>query len=161
MKKIVSVLCLLLCAGCASMTTYVKPEAPWGSIHRVAVLPFATPSENPTRRQLITQLFATELRRSGLTEVAEVPITGPMGLSPTVEEVAKNFQVDAVFSGSMDDTQGTLLHVWLQDAATKEILWSGTYLVGVGSEFFSLKTQQQQLQRAITRLVSQFTKIRG
>lgn len=146
--------------GCGSVSTYVKPEAPWGSIQRIAVVPFMTPFENPARRQLLTQLFATELRRSGLTEVVEVPLSGPMGPTPNLEEIAKSFQVDGVFFGAVDESQGTVIHVWLHDAATKEILWSGTYLVGVGPEFFSLRTQQQQFQKSIRRLVNEFAKSR-
>jgi TolB-like protein len=146
--------------GCANLSTYVKPQAPWDSIQRVAVLPFVIPSENPTRRQMVTQMFAMELRRSGLVEVTEVPLGALPGSVPSLEEVAKGYQVDAVFSGSVDYTQGTVVHVWLHDAATKEILWSGTYLVGVGSEFFSVRTPQQQLQRSIRRLILEFSRNR-
>ena len=71
-----------LASGCgASMTTYAKPEAPWGVVKRVAVLPFAIPSENPVDRSLTTQLFAEELRKSGRVEVTEVPLESPVGSS--------------------------------------------------------------------------------
>ncbi|MBI3317994.1 MAG: hypothetical protein HYZ90_02440 [Candidatus Omnitrophica bacterium] len=149
-------------SGCGStMTTYTKPEAPWGTIQRVAVMPFTLPSDNPTRRQLVTQLFTEELRRIGMPEVVEVPLSGPTGGVPKFEEVATQYQVDAIFSGSVDDTQGTVVHVRLHDAATKEILWSGTYALGVGPEFFSLRTQQQQFQRSLQRLAGAISKERG
>ena len=149
-------------AGCGStISTYAKPDAPWGSVQKVAVLPFSLPSENPTRRLLVTQLFAQELRNSGLSEVVEVPLESPIGGVPSLQEVAKKYQVDAVFSGSVDDSQGTVVHVRLHDAATSEVLWSGTYLLGVGPEFFSLRTQQQQFQKSLHRIASEISKARG
>jgi len=152
----------VLVTGCGSrLTTYTKPDAPWGAIEKVAVLPFALPSENPVRRQLVTELFAEELRRAGIQEVVEVPLLSPVGGVPTLKELSKNYQVDAVFSGSIDDSQGTVVHIRLHDAATGEVLWSGTYLLGVGPEFFSLKTQQQQFQRSVQRMVREFNKDRS
>ena len=151
----------LFVTGCGSrLTTYTKSDAPWGSIQKVAVLPFTTPSENPIRRQLITQLFSEELRRIGMTEVVEVPLASPIGGVPSLEEVTRTYQVDGVFSGSVDDSQGTVVHIRLQDAATREILWSGTYSLGVGPEFFSLRTQQQQFQGSLQRLTREFSKKR-
>jgi TolB-like protein len=138
------------------MSTYTKPQAPWATIEKVAVTPFSLPSENPTRRLLVTQLFAEELRKTG-TEVIEVPLASPTGGVPTLPEIAQKYQVDAVFSGSVDDAQGTVVHVRLHDTATSEILWSGTYLLGVGPEFFSIRTQQQQFQKSIRRLLQNFS----
>ncbi len=149
-------------AGCGStISTYSRPNAPGGSVQKVAVLPFSLPSENPTRRQLVTQLFAEELRRIGLVEVVEVPLDSPIGGVPSLQEVAKKYQVDAVFSGSVDDSQGTVVHVRLHDAATGEVLWSGTYLLGVGPEFFSLRTQQQQFQKSLHRIATEISNARG
>ena len=149
-------LVILLAAGCgATMKTYVNPSAPWEVVQRVAVLPFTTPSENPIRRQLITQLFSGELRRSTRLDVVEVPLSSPVGSAPSLGQVGKEYGVDAVFSGSVDETHGTVVHIRLQDAATGEMLWSGTYLLGVRAEFFSLKTQQQQFQRAFTILINE------
>ena len=147
----------LLSSGCGSqMSTYTRPQAPWATIQKVAVTPFSLPSENPTRRLLITQLFSEELRKTGI-EVIEIPLAGPTGGVPTLEEIAKKYQVDAVFSGSVDDSQGTVVHVRLHDAATSEVLWSGTYLLGVGPEFFSIRTQQQQFEKSIRRLLQNFS----
>ncbi len=161
-KQMTLVMCGLLLAGCGSrLTSYAKPEAPWTSIQRVAVLPFTTPSENPTRRQLVTQLFSEELRRIGMTEVVEVPLTSPIGGVPSLEEVSRSYAVDGIFSGSVDDSQGTVVHVRLHDAATREVLWSGTFSLGVGPEFFSLRTQQQQFQRSLQRLLRDFSKRRA
>ncbi len=144
--------------GCgSSVSFYSRPEAPWGTIQRVAVLPFTIPSESPARRQLITQLFTEELRRAGFTDLVELPLTDPRGGGPpNFEEIAKTFSVDAVFTGSVDDSQGTVIHLQLNDAATKDLLWSGTYLLGVGPEFFSLRTQQQQFQRSLKRMAREF-----
>ena len=161
-KPVVGAVALLalFMAGCASVNFYSKPDAPWATIQKIAVLPLTTPSENPVRRQLVSQLFATELRRVGITEVVEVPLTNPLGRPQGVEEVAKAYQVDAIFSGSVDETQGTVVHIRLQDGATEEILWSSTYLLGVSAEFFSLRTQQQQFQRAFRRIASEFARHR-
>ena len=147
-----------LASGCgASVTTYVKPEAPWGVIKRVAVLPFAIPSENPADRTLTTQLFSEELRKSGRVEVVEVPLDSPAGSGAWgLKRIGKDYQADAVVSGSVDDTRGSVIHMQVQDVATGDLLWSGTYLLGTRAEFFSFKTQQQKLQRGFRWLVNRF-----
>ena len=149
----------LVLSGCGtSLTTYVKPEASWETIQKTAVLPFTIPSENVIRRQSVTQLFTAELRRVGLNDVIEVPLKNPMGELPSPEAAGKEYQVDAVFSGSIDEAQGVVIHIRLIDVATSEILWSATDLLGVGSEFFSLKTQQQQIQKRFRRMARDFSK---
>ncbi len=151
-------LIVLLAAGCgASVKSYRKSDAAWAAIQHVAVLPFELPSENPVQRQLIGNLFAEELRRKWPAEVTEIPLSSPVGTGLLdVRQVGKQHRVDAVFSGSIDDTHGTVVHVRLQDAATEDLLWSGTFTLGVRAEFFSLSTQQQQFQRAFRALVRRF-----
>ena len=153
------VIAALLAAGCggATLKSYTKPDAPWGVINRVAALPFELPSENPVQRQMVGNLFAEELRRSWPREVVEVPISSPVasGLME-MKQIGKQYRVDAVFSGSIDDAQGTVVHVRLQDTATEELLWSGTYTLGSRAEFLSLATQQQQFQKAFRLLVHRF-----
>ena len=154
----------LLLAGCGStaLTSYLKQNAPWASIQRVAVLPFAVPSENPVQRELVTQLFSQELRKTGTVEVVEVPIDSPVGSGlADFKQLAKEYRVDAVLSGSIDDTRGTIIHLSFQDVATQEVLWSGSYLLGSRSEFFSFSTQQQQFQRGFHRLVDLFVSESG
>lgn len=149
----------LLAAGCggAMLKSYSKSDAPWGVIGRVAVLPFELPSENPVQRQLVGNLFAEELRRSWPREITEVPLSSPIGSGlMDVKQIGKQYRVDAVFSGSIDDSQGTVVHVRLQDAATEDLLWSGTYTLGGRAEFLSMSTQQQQFQRAFRMLVRRF-----
>ena len=145
-------------SGCGvSITSYLKPEAPWGVIKRVAVLPFTLPSENPVQRELVTKLFCEELRNTRRVDVAEVQISSSLGSGVwDVKRVGKEYQADAVVSGSIDDTNGMTVHVQIHDVATEELLWSGTYLLGMQAEFFSLKTQQQKLQRGFRRLVKKF-----
>lgn len=149
-----------LVAGCggASLKSYNKPDAAWGMIKHVAVLPFELPSENPVQRQLVGNLFSEELRRSwSAAEVTEVPLSSPVGSGlMDARQIGKQYKVDAVFSGSIDDSQGTVVHVRLQDAATEDLLWSGTYTLGSRAEFFSLSTQPQQFQRAFRVLVHRF-----
>ena len=148
----------LLSSGCgASLSSYVKPEAPWGAIKRVAVLPFTLPSENPTQRELATKLFSEELRKTGRVEVVEVPLASPLGSGVwDIKQVGKEFQADAVMSGSVDDTLGLAMHLQVHDVATEELLWSGTYILGARSEFFSFKIQQQKFQRGFRWLASKF-----
>ncbi len=148
----------VLASGCGpSLTMYVKPEAPWGLIKRVAVLPVVVPSENPVDRTLSTQLFSEELRKAGRLEVVEVPVDSPVGSGVwDLKRVGKDYQADAVISASVDDVRGTVIHMQVQDVATEDLLWSGTYLLGMRSEFFSFKTQQQKLQRGFKTLVKKF-----
>ena len=148
-------------SGCTStFTPYSKPEAPWATIQRVAVLPFTTPFENTARQQVITQLFTEQIRRTKLVEVVEVPSSPPERTikEPTLQEIAKQYEADAIFTGVVDDTQGTVVHIRLHDPATEEIIWSGTYSLGPGAEFFSLRTQQQQFQKSIRRIVREFSR---
>ena len=143
------------------MKSYAKPEAPWGVIQRFGLLPFVTPSENQTRRKMVTQIFAEELRRAGFAEVTEIPPPSPLAGHVRPEEIARAHQVDAVFSGSVDETLGTVVHVQLNDGATGDILWSGTYFLGMGTEFFNIRSQQQQFQRAFEKLVTDLNEQRG
>ena len=149
-----------LLAGCGpSLTSYVKPDAPWTVIKRVAVAPFNLPSENPVDRKLMTDLFSEELRRTGRLEVVEVPLNSPAGSGVAdIQQVARQYKVDALFSGSLDDSRGTAIHVRCEDVATQELLWSGTYLLGSRGEFFSLQTQPQKVQRAFKHLLNRFVK---
>ena len=153
---------VFLSAGCGTtVKTYTRAEAPWAGIQRYAIVPFNLPSENPVERQLITQLFATELHRHGFTELVEIPLDNPLALtSANVKQVGRDYGVDAVFIGSVDEMRGTVVHVRLQDAATEDVLWSGTYTLGTRAEYFSFKTQQQRFQRAFEKLVSELTEAR-
>lgn len=153
------VLVVSLAAGCggATVKSYNKKDAPWGVIQHVAVLPFEIPSENPVQRQLVGNLFSEELRRRWSAEITEVPLSSPVGSGLlSTRQVGRQYKVDAVFSGSIDDTHGTVVHVRLQDAATEDLLWSGTYTLGGRAEFFSFSTQQQQFQKAFRVLVGRF-----
>ena len=152
-------LLLFFSSGCgATVTTYVKPEAPWAAIKRIAILPFNLPTENPVQRELLTQLFSQELRKLTSAEVVEVPSNNPLVQSGLwdVRQMAKQFQADAILFGAVDETRGTVIHVRVQDAATEDLLWSGTYVLGTRSEFFSLRTQQQQFQRGFKSLAGRF-----
>ena len=136
-------------SGCGPTSSiYVKPEAPWEAIQRVAVLPFTLPSENPVQRELVTKLFAEEFRNNQQAEVVEVPISSPLGSGVwDIKEVGKEYQADAVVTGAIDDMQGTVIHMQVHDVATEELLWSGTFIMGFRAEFFSFKTQQQQFKK--------------
>ena len=149
-------LCLLAIglAGCASATTYVKRGAPWATIQRVGVFPFATPYEDRVRRQWYTQLFVTELRRTRRFEVIELPPPGPSVEPPNTGEIARKAEVDAYLLGTVEDLAELFADVQLVDAPTGQTLWSSRYHRGVGLELsFRSRTSQQQLQR-IFRILS-------
>ncbi len=148
-----------LSSGCgSSLKTYVKPGAPWGTIKRVAILPFNLSSEDPVQRQLIAELFWQELKRATALEVVEVPLSSPVGSGvQNLSQMAKQYQVDGIFSGLVDDTHGTVVQVRLQDAATEEILWSATYTFGPWAEYFSPRPSQQKFQRVFSELMERFT----
>ena len=148
----------LASAGCGvSVSSYVKSETPWSAIKKVAVLPFQLPSENPVQREMATNLFSETLRKAGVVEVVDVPINSPVGSGmEAVTQVGREYKVDAVITGSVDETHGTVIHVRVLDVATQDLLWSGTYLLGTRAEFLSFSTQQQQFQRGFRKLVGQF-----
>ena len=160
--RLVSVVAVvgLLLAGCgAAVNSYVRPQTAWDTIQRVAVLPIASPSENPVRRQQMTQLFSAELRQTGLEEVVEVDSISPLGILPNVEEVGQAYEVDAVFSGSADQIEGLSVQCQLHDAATGDLIWSASYLAGGGSEIYSRKTARQRVQLAFRQIASDFAAV--
>ncbi len=148
----------LFLVGCGTaMTSYLKQDGAWSAVQRVAVLPFNVPSENPVQRELITELFSQELRKTGTVEVIEIPLNSPVGSGlMDIKQVGKEYKVDAILVGSIDDTRGTVIHLNVQDVATEEVLWSGTYMLGGRAEFFSFTTQQQQFQKGFRRLCERF-----
>ncbi len=148
----------LFAAGCgSSLKTYVKPEVSRGAIKRVAILPFNLSSENPVQRQMIAELFSQELKRATALEVVEVPLSSPVGSGvQDIHQVAKQYRVDGIFSGSVDDTYGTVVQIRLQDAATEEILWSATYTFGPWAEYVNPRPPQQKFQRVFSELMERF-----
>lgn len=149
-------------SGCSTLSSYSKPEAPWGAIKRVAVLPFTLPSENPAQRELVTKLFCEELRNARRVEVVEIPLSSPLGSGVgDIKQIGKEFQADAVIFGSVNDVIGTVMHMQVVDVATEELLWSGTYMLGSRAEFFSFATQQQRLQRGFRWLANKFSSNSG
>lgn len=154
---------LLSLSGCTSATYYASKNAQWRAIQRVAVMPFRLTFESPVRRQVMTQLFAQELRQTKVVEVVEVPMEDPLTetVSPSIDEIARKYEADAVFTGGVDDAQGAVVHVQLHDPAAQEVIWSGTYSLGVGAEFMSFRTQQQQFQRSLRQLARRFAARKG
>jgi len=152
-------LLLPLGAGCASVSTYTKPEAPWAAIKKVAVFPFATPFEDKVRREWATSLFVKELQRLGWFEVVELPDPPPSAKAPDYPALARAVGVDAFFQGTVEDMAEIFADLKLIDAATGETLWSTRYHRGAGLEFsFRYHTPQQQLQRIYRVLLRRLTK---
>ncbi len=152
-----------LASGCgATLKSYVKPEAPWGSLKRFAVVPFNLPSENPVERQLVTQIFSEELRRSGFSELTEVPLESPVGTSIVdLKAIGKKYGVDGVFSGSVDDSKGTVVHVRLQDVATEELVWSASYTFGPWLDYVVPRSSQQKFRRVLSKLLRELEMARA
>lgn len=149
--------CLL--AGCSSFTTYVKPGAPWATVKRVGVFPFATPFEDQVRRRWATQLFVTELERLNRFEVVELSSPPPSPGAPDLPSLARSAGVDAFFQGTVEDMSEIFANLQLVDAATGETLWSTRYHRGAGLEFsFRFHTPQQQLQRIYRILLRRLRK---
>ena len=146
-------------AGCSSYTTYVKPDAPWATVKRVGVFPFATPFEDPVRRQWATQLFVTELERLKHFEVVELTGPPPSPGAPDFSALARSAGVDAFFRGTVEDMSEIFVDLKLVDSATGETLWSTRYHRGTGLEFsFRFHTTQQQLQRIYRVLLRRLLK---
>ncbi|MBI3333651.1 MAG: hypothetical protein HYZ93_06130 [Candidatus Omnitrophica bacterium] len=140
-------------AGCASVSTYTKPEAPWATIKKVGVFPLETSFEDRVRRQWATELFMTELKRLNRFEVVELtpPPPSPAALDPS--SVARVAGVDAYFRGTVEEMTEIFADLELVDAATGETLWSSRYHRGAGPDLsMRFHTPQQQLQR-IYRIV--------
>ena len=149
--------CLL--AGCSSFTAYVKPNAPWATVKRVGVFPFATPFEDPVRRRWATQLFVTELQRLKRFEVVELSLPPPSPGAVDLPSFARSAGVDAFFQGTVEDMSEIFADLQLVDAATGETLWSTRYHRGAGLEFsFRYHTPQQQLQRIYRILLRRLIK---
>ncbi len=141
-------------AGCASGTTYLKPDAPWATIKRVGVFAFATPYEDKVHRQWATELFVKELQRLNRFEVVELPGPPPAPGEPDLQAAARKGQVDAFFKGTAEDLAEIFVDLQLIDTATGEILWSTRYHRGAGPDLsFRYQTPQQQLQR-IFRIIA-------
>ena len=138
----------LFVGGCASGTSYLKPGAPWKTIQKVGVFPFAAPYEDRVRREWYTQVFVTELRRTKRFEVVELP-PPPVSVGlPDYGAVAHKEEVDAYIVATVEDLAEIFADVKLVDAATGETLWSIRYNRGGGLELsFRFQTSQQQLQR--------------
>lgn len=152
-------LLLPLGAGCASVSTYTKPGAPWAAIKRVGIFPFATPFEDKVRRQWATSLFVKELQRLNWFDVVELSDLPPSAKAPDYPSLARAAGVDAFFQGTVEDLAEIFADLKLIDAATGETLWSTRYHRGAGLEF-SLRyhTPQQQLQRIYRVLLRRLTK---
>lgn len=143
--------CLLsagLVAGCASVSTYTKPGAPWATIKKVGVFPLATSFEDRARQQWATELFVRELRRLDRFEVVELTPPPASPASPDLPSAARAAAVDAFFRGTVEDMTEIFADLELVDAATGEILWSTRYHRGVGPDLsVRFHTPQQQIQR--------------
>ena len=149
--------CILV--GCSSFTTYVKPQAPWATVKRVGVFPFATPFEDQVRRRWATELFVTELQRLNRFEVVEITSPPPSPGSLDLPVLARSAGVDAFFQGTVEDMAEIFADLHLVDAATGETLWSARYHRGAGLEFsFRFHTPQQQLQRIYRILLRRLVK---
>lgn len=160
-RRFCLVLALLapLGAGCASVSTYTKPDAPWAAVKRVGIFPFTTPFEDSVRRQWATALFVKELQRLEWFEAAELADPAPSPKAPDYSALARTAGVDAYFLGTVEDMAELFADLKLVDAATGETLWSTRYHRGAGLELsIRYHTPQQQLQRIYRVLLRRLAK---
>ena len=137
-----------LLSGCASGTSYTKPDSPWATIQRVGVFPFEAPYEDRVRRQWYTSLFVTELRRLRRFDVVDLPAPRESIGAPDYATAARKEEVDAYLIGTVEDLSEMFADLKVVDAATGETLWSVRYNRGSGLELSPrFQTSQQQLQR--------------
>jgi TolB-like protein len=124
MKTILRIACMLslaalLLAGCAAArhTTYIDPQFDFGSIERVAVIPFENLSSDQGSGKYVTRLFFTELLAQkvfDLVEPGEVSayLASHSGMSDKnaemsveqIKDMAKTLNVQGIIFGSVGES---------------------------------------------------------
>lgn len=112
-------LAALLLSGCAAArhTTYIDPQFDFGSIERVAVIPFENLSSDQGSGKYVTRLFFTELLAQkvfDLVEPGEVSayIASHQGMSDKtaelsieqIKDMAKSLNVQGIIFGSVGES---------------------------------------------------------
>ncbi len=119
---------------------------------RIAVLPFANISPNPSDEYfsdgLTEELIATLSRIKSLGVIARTSIIRYKGLTKPVVEIGRELNVGTVLEGSVR-VAGKKLRITAQliDAGTEEHLWSETYDRNLEDAF----TIQSEIAKRITR----------
>jgi polysaccharide biosynthesis protein PelC len=143
--------CMLTLSGCAIFTgnadTFTDPNMDFGSIHTVAVLPFANMSRDAATAERVRDVFMTTLLATGAMYVAPVGevnrgitrtgLAAPM--YPSNEEVVKLcsfIKADAAITGTLREygevrsgsAIGNIISLSLQlkEAQTGRIIWSAS-----------------------------------
>lgn len=151
---LLSVLFLLLAAGCAgtgAYVTYRDPNMDFGSLQSVAVMPFGNLSRDTNAADRSRDVFMTMLQATGAVYVvppgevgrgtSRVGMASPA--SPTAEEVvrfAKIVNADAVITGTVREygevrsgsTSANVISLSLQmmEAQTGRVVWSASSTKG-------------------------------
>lgn len=112
-------LAALLLSGCAASrhTTYIDPQFDFGSIERVAVLPFENLSSDQGASKYISRLFFTELLAQKVFDVVEpgevsAYVGSHQGMTSQsaelsldqIKDMAKTLNVQAIIFGSVGES---------------------------------------------------------
>lgn len=115
--------CLMLCTltmiGCAASrhTTYIDPQFDFGSIERVAVIPFENLTSDQGAGKYITRLFFTELLAQKVFDVVEPgEVSAYVAAHPAlsdksaelsidqIKEMAKTLNIQGILFGSVGES---------------------------------------------------------
>jgi len=147
--RILTAAALLLVLGCGGSSRFLDPEADLPFYERVGIIPFTTLSQDRAGGYRVTDVFFSELLRSGFAEVAEPgQFTAAMlrvrgGTSPEnvwstdeLRRLGEEAKVQAVFLGTVreygsiqkgrDSVPVLSLEVRLVDTATGRLVWSAS-----------------------------------
>ncbi len=147
-KKAVLALFLFMLTGCAgSMEVYRDANMDFGSVHNVAILPFANLTRESAAAERVRDIFTTTLLATGgvyvippgevARGISRAGVNSPT--SPSTEELIKMagiIKADAVITGTVKEygelRSGTAagnvisLSVALIEAQTGRVVWSAT-----------------------------------
>jgi len=140
---------LLLVAGCGGPSRFLDPEADLPFYERVGIVPFSTLGQDRAAGYRVTDVFFSELLRSGFAEVAEpgqfyAAMLRSRGGSPPenvwstedLHKLGEEARVQAVFMGTVreygmvqrgrESVPTLSLEVRLVDTASGRLVWSAS-----------------------------------
>ena len=154
-------LAALLMTGCAASrhTTYLDPQFDFGSIERVAIIPFENLSSDQGSSRYVTRLFFTELLAQKVFDIVEPgEVSAYMGGHPgmtgqsaelsldQIKDLAKTLNVQAIIFGSVGEssdlrsgnvsTHVVSISARMVNAETGSTVWSSSVNTG-GPGFFA------------------------
>jgi TolB-like protein len=181
---LIPALAALLLSGCAAArhTTYIDPQFDFGSIERVAILPFENLSSDQGSAKYITRLFFTELLAQKVFDVVEPGevsafIGSHSGMTDKnaelsieqIKDMAKTLNVQAIIFGSVGESSelrsGNLnthvvgIDARMVNAETGSTVWSSSVNTSGPGAFARLfgvgeRTRSNAARNAVQKLIS-------